>query len=196
MPRKINLTGCRFGRLIIIKDSGLRRQKRAIWVCLCDCGGKIIAASSDLLRGNVKSCGCLRKELVSKAFLKHGHNMGPGHHTPEYASWANMLTRCRNRKTGKDWFNYGGRGIKVCKRWQGKCGFENFLKDMGLKPEPKKKYSLDRIDVNGDYKPSNCKWSSFREQAINRRSFKAIQNYTDAEFFEEAKRRGFLFVKE
>ena len=87
----------------------------------------------------------------------------------EHTSWMSMKSRCKNLNN-PSYHNYGGRGIKVCKRWLGENGFKNFLKDMGERPEPKKNYSIERINNNGNYQPSNCKWATQKEQLSNKRN--------------------------
>lgn len=155
----VNLVGRRFGRLIVIRRhrDGERHTK---WLCRCDCGKKKIVASDKLLNGETKSCRCLFSEMLGKRSLKHGNtiNRKP---TREYEAWANAKTRCYNPRNEK-YKNYGKRGIKMCSRW--KDSFANFIKDMGKCPEGK---TLDRKNVNGDYEPLNCQWSTREEQMNN-----------------------------
>lgn len=102
--------------------------------------------------------------MTEDVFNKKGQN-NPKH--PLYRVWASMKNRCLNRKDAHNYSWYGGRGVRICDRWLGEHGFANFVKDMGERP---KGYSIDRIDVNGDYCPENCKWSSAEEQSRNRRN--------------------------
>jgi len=131
-------------------------------------------------------------KLGHKHNLKHGHTRnenGKSIVSPEYAAWANMLQRCYNENI-TDYKDYGGRGIKVASHW---LEFINFITDMGLKPSSK--HSLDRINVDGHYEPSNCRWATRKEQLANRRKFAAITNYTDTELIAELERRGYQVAK-
>ena len=156
-----DLTGLKFGRLTVIKKSDLPREagKTFQWDCVCKCENKITVPRDYLVQGSTKSCGCLKSELSAKRLLTHGNR-----HTPEYASWAHMKQRCTNPSC-KDYRNYGGRGISICQKWLD--SFESFYKDMGKRPTPS--HSLERIDVNGNYEPSNCTWATKRQQSLNTR---------------------------
>ena len=160
-----NLVDKRFGKLVVLSFEEKPDKKRNIvWNCKCDCGNLTQAVSSELKSGRKRSCGCLHSEVVSETSAKHGHTRNKKF-SPTYISWASMLTRCKN-KNASNFKHYGGRGISVCGRWE---SFENFLEDMGERPEGK---SIDRINVNGNYEPSNCKWATQTEQVANRRKMK------------------------
>lgn len=166
MPKVIDLTGIRFGRLVVVsKIESSSRQKQ--WNCLCDCGKEKVFYATNLKSGKSQSCGCMRTEMIIERSLKHG-NRGKGQTTREYEVWCSMISRCES-KSDTSYHNYGERGIKVCDRWR--SSFENFLADMGKRPS--NKHSIDRIDVNGDYEPTNCNWTTVEVQRQNRRILKS-----------------------
>ena len=165
MARALDITNQRFGRLVALKRVGKDKFRLSIWACQCDCGNIKEVRVSDLKKGYVLSCGCLHKENTSKINFKHGHAR-VGKIRPEHRIWSLMIDRCTN-SNNKYYEHYGGRGIKVCERWK---DYNNFYADMGDRPSPK--HTLERIDVNGDYEPSNCKWATIDEQAINKRVYK------------------------
>jgi hypothetical protein len=162
MPAFRDLTGQRFGRLVVI---GLAPKKgiRTRWNCHCDCGQDSVASSSDLRTGDTSSCGCLMRQRAREAHTVHGDTTPP--RTPEYRTWQTMLTRCRNPKR-RDFKDYGGRGITVCERWAE--SYQAFLADVGRRPSPK--HSIDRYpDNDGNYEPGNVRWATRSEQARNQR---------------------------
>lgn len=145
-----------FGQLrTIYSISGL--GPHTVWVCECSCGSFVPRRAGDLRNGKSKSCGCLKKEKIRLLKTKHGMAR-----SPEYSSWQSMHTRCTNAKSTK-YSQYGGRGIKVCERWN---SFENFFADMGARPHGT---TLDRWpDTNGNYEPGNCRWATVHEQNNNK----------------------------
>ena len=150
--------GQRFGKLVAIGIEGRSKRREIIWLCLCDCGNLRTSIGSRLTSGRVQSCGCLQKERTKEVNTIHGKS-----YSRLYSIWRNMRSRCTN-SNHDSYPDYGGRGIKVCERWR---IFENFLKDMG---EPPEMLTIDRIDVNGNYEPGNCKWATWSEQNLNKRN--------------------------
>lgn len=157
MGKIIDLTNKRFGKLVVLSLLDYRNNNgSACWQCKCDCGTFKVANSNDLRKGNVSSCGCLRK----KQLLKHGESG-----TRLYNIWCDIKKRCYNTRCVA-YKNYGGRGIKVGDKWLNDfVTFKEWSIDNGYND----KLTLDRIDVDGDYEPSNCRWTTMKEQANNTR---------------------------
>jgi hypothetical protein len=183
------IRGQRFGRLTALEQladyvahSGYRKQ---MWRCQCDCGSIVEAVRADGLQmGSSQSCGCLQRELTVQRSTTHGHSKR-GQQTLEYTAWACMMSRCY-QPSADNYVRYGGRGVTVCDRWKTNAGggFENFLSDMG--EHPGKGYTLDRIDTNGNYEPSNCKWSTKKEQTKNRSNTRLVVYQGETMTLEEA----------
>lgn len=155
-----NLTGQRFGRLIVVAPTDKRNRGRVVWLCKCDCGNKCFVPTSSLCSGRTQSCGCLMRERASEANTTHG-----AYGTPEYRVWASMKDRCNNPNC-KEYCYYGGRKnnpIKVCECWY---RFENFFKDMGFRPDG---LTLERLNNNLGYSKENCSWENWHTQRLNQR---------------------------
>ncbi len=164
--RQIDITWQRFGKLTAIKPVGKSGHNGILWECRCDCGNIINRDCADLRSGNVKSCGCFRNEKISAVNRKHGES----HKSRLYSVWVGMRQRC-NDPNHKSYHNYGGRGISVCEEWNDFAIFKRWALENGYDADAKYgECTLDRIDVDGNYKPSNCRWVDSKTQAKNKRN--------------------------
>lgn len=169
-PKKAkNLNKKTFGYWKVLNYAGILRYRQCYWKCRCKCGTEKILNGAVLRSGMSKSCGCWNRErLLTKGTHRH---TSQGRQSAEFTIWMGMLDRCRN-KNNPAWQYYGGRGIKVCKRWLGPKGFQNFLADMGSRPSGK---SIDRKNNDGNYTPRNCRWATAAEQARNKSTTKKLK---------------------
>lgn len=160
---KRDIAGQKFNRLSVLSEAGRSKDRKVLWLCRCDCGTELIVSGKRLRNGESKSCGCLKSEMTTARNTLHGHAG-----TPLYKVWQGMVKRCTN-PNDRNFHKYGGRGIRVCDRWE---SFESFYADMsdgyaaGL--------TLDRINVNGHYEPGNCRWATQTEQQRNRTNNKLV----------------------
>lgn len=160
-----DLSGQRFGRLVALSLVERDRNRNHKWLFRCDCGVEKVVRVNLVKQGKTSSCGCLFSETVAARNTTHGLSQK---HKREYRSWKDMRGRCKN-PNDIDFINYGGRGIRVCAEWD---DFSVFMSDMGSRPDG---FTLDRIDVNGDYTAGNCRWASAPTQARNKRNNKNVE---------------------
>lgn len=154
--------GEKYGRLTLVKET-VCTPKKHIWLCKCDCGAYTEASIYHLKSGACRSCGCLRDDVaIERCYSMSRHNMAK---TRIYRIWGGMIERCKN-PNNKDYKNYGGRGVSVCKEWRDFVGFEEWAMKNGYSES----LTIDRINVNGNYEPSNCRWITNAEQQKNRRN--------------------------
>lgn len=156
MAKVLDLCGHKYGKLSPVRFIGRDKHGHRVWECLCDCGSTKPVTVNHLRAGNVKSCGCSSKLLEMEAKKRDYRSF-----TKTYKTWNSMKSRCLH-VSNPEYFRYGGAGITICDRWLE--SFDNFLEDMGERPEG---LTIDRVDPQGNYEPNNCRWATANEQSYN-----------------------------
>lgn len=165
MSRLIDLTGQHFGRLTVLTRCGSASDRQALWHCSCDCGTHILAKTGNLRSGHTLSCGCYMRQRISETQATHRQS-----HKRLYNVWTSMKARCYNPNSAF-YSDYGGRGIGLCDEWRDDYqAFHDWALNNGYDPyAPHGRCTIDRIDVNGNYCPDNCRWVDMKTQRHNRR---------------------------
>ena len=165
MSKRIDLTGNTYGRLKVVELAGKNSKGKLLWRCECKCGNEAVIIGENLKTRVTTSCGCYRKEVEVVAGVTHGLSRKNGKTDRVYSIWLDMKKRCSNPKN-KEYKNYGGRGIRVCNDWA--SDYVKFY-EWAMINGYSDKLTLDRIDVDKNYGPDNCKWSTWIEQGRNKR---------------------------
>lgn len=164
MSKYLDLTGMRFGRLVVQKQKMRSKDRNIIWECKCECGNTTAVFGKDLKRGHTKSCGCLQKDKLRERRFKHGDR-----DSRLYSVWKTMKKRCENQNH-KSYQWYGANGVVVCDEWHDYSTFKEWAMQNGYDENAKRgECTIDRIDPYGNYEPKNCRWVSMAEQAKNKR---------------------------
>lgn len=158
-----DLTGRKFGILTVLEFDSKTKNRKIKWKCHCDCGNETIVTGENLRSGNTKSCGCIHKE-------KFHHTTHGKRNTRIYRIWRNMLNRCEC-KSHTEYNRYGGRGITVCDEWKDFITFYDWAMSHGYSDD----LTIDRINVNGNYCPENCRWATTKEQSRNTRRNRILE---------------------
>lgn len=170
-PNVKDITGQRFGYLVVLRKSGKDIHRNIIWLCKCDCGVEKPISGLTLRQGRTKSCGCKAVEMIAKAKTKHGQSQSRrgGTQSRAYSCWNNLKSRAASNKT-LEARKYAKRDLTVCEKWK---TFEGFLEDMGECPSPG--HSIDRINNDLGYSKENCRWASHTEQQRNKSSNRLLE---------------------
>ena len=161
MKKRIDLTGKRFNRLVVVKEVDKNKYGTRQWLCKCDCGKYVIDTSNHITTGHTKSCGCYKIEFAKNSFTKHGEK-----YTRLYNIWCSMKQRCYDENCN-NYTRYGGKGISVCDEWNN--SYECF-RDWSMRNGYKDNLSIDRVNNNGNYEPDNCRWATRKTQSNNKSS--------------------------